>query len=277
MILEITAIALLVAAGCGLTLARKSFRSKFLESAARFKAASGAQDDAPVTEDDLRGLPEPMARHLRFAGALGKKRISALHLVHSGQFKTGANKAWLPILGEYFITTKKPSFAWFGRVRVAPGVDVVAFDSYFDGSGRMIVKAVSLFPIVDDHSAQVCQSAFGRCVAELTMAPTFFLDHGRVRCSQTGPDQVSCTVTDDRFSTDAELFINPDGSLDRVVVMRHFDRGGGKTSLERFTGKSSRPQMFDGRLLASKFDGIWNLAEGDLHYVSFDVDRVEFE
>jgi hypothetical protein len=196
--------------------------------------------------------------------------------VHSGRFKVGAGKPWLPIHGEYFITTKKPSFMWYGKVRMA-GMSVVAFESYAEGRGRMNVKALSLFPLVDDRSAQVAQSAFGRCVAELTMASTFFLDRNHVRCWQAGSDQVRCTVSDDGFSADADLFIQHDGSLDRVVVMRYFDRGGGIATLERFTGKGSLPKTFDGRVLASRFDGIWNLAEGDLHYVSFDVDSVEFE
>jgi hypothetical protein len=268
---------LMAAAVIGLAWADRTFRKAFRERAARLRAYAGSPSDAPVTEAEFQDLPEPMARYIRFSGAVGKKRISALHLRHSGRFKTAADKPWMPIRGEYFITATKPSFAWYGRLHVAPGVHVAAVDSYGDGRGRMLVKAMSLFRIADDQSEQVSRSAFGRCVAELTMAPTFFLDRQYVRCTQTGLDQVRCTVTDARFSTDAELFINQDGSLDRVVVMRYFDRGHGAATLERFTGKSSRPRMFHGRTLSSQIDGVWNLPEGDLHYVSFELDRVEFE
>jgi hypothetical protein len=59
--------------------------------------------------------------------------------------------------------------------------------------------------------------------------------------------------------------------------LRYFERGGGEATLEPFTGKGSDPKSFGGRVLATKLDGIWNLPEGDLHYVSFDVDDVEFE
>src|SRR5947209_5727429 len=135
----VIAAALLITAGIGFKLAEKAARDTFLASAARFRAAAGAQADAPVSEDDLRELPEPMARYMRFSGALGKKRITAVHLVHSGQFKPAPTKPWMPILGEYFITTKKPSFAWYGKVRAAPGIPVVAFDSYFEGNGHMLV------------------------------------------------------------------------------------------------------------------------------------------
>jgi hypothetical protein len=269
--------ALTAGAVAGLVWADKAFRSAYLQRAMRLKAEAGVQSDAAVTEADLEDLPEPMARYIRFSGAIGKPRIKVVHLLHGGRFKTAANAPWMPIRGEYFITAIKPSFAWYGRLRVAPGVHVAAVDSYGDGHGRMLVKAMSLFRIADDQSDRVSRSAFGRCVAELTMAPTFFLNRDYVRCTQTGRDQVRCTVTDAGFSTDAELFINEDGSLNRVVVMRYFDRGGGTATLERFTGENSRPQVFGGRALASKMDGTWNLPEGDLHYVSFQIEHADFE
>lgn len=261
----------------GLVLAQNALYRHFVRRAAQFKAVAGVHNDAPVTDDDLRELPEPMARYLRYSGALGKRRISAVHLVHSGQFKPGADRRWMRIRGEYFITTKKPSFFWYGKVNLLPGISLVALDSYADGTGRMLVKVMSAFAVVDDASQQVSSSAFGRLVAELTMAPTFFLDLTRVRCTRTGNDQVRCTVSDGKFSTDAEFFVNSDGSLDHVVIMRPFDRGAGRTTLERFTAKGSQPKSFDGRILPSRTDGIWNLPEGDLHYARFDIDSVHFE
>ena len=257
--------------------AERSAHARFAADAARVRTAAGVHDGAVVTEQDLRDLPEPMARYLRFSGSLGRKRISDLHCRHSGRFRPGTAMPWLPIRGEYFMTTKRPSFMWYGRIGVGPGISITAFDSYASEHARMLVRALSLFTIVDDRSRNVVQSAFGRCVAELTMAPTFFLDRSRVRCVQTGPNQARCTVTDGTNSADAEFFINPDGSLDRVVVMRCFDRGGGRTTLERFTARCSEQKDFGGRRLASKVDGVWNLPEGDFHYVSFDFETAEFE
>ena len=97
-------------------------------------------------------MPEPLARYLRHAGVVGRTRISTVRLWHSGQFKPGRDQPWLPIDGEYSITTRKPSFSWYGKIWMAPGVSIVAFDSYFDGEGRMLVKAMSAFTIVDDQS-----------------------------------------------------------------------------------------------------------------------------
>jgi hypothetical protein len=270
------AAALAVLAIACLAFADRILYYSFQKRATQVKVAAGKQDDVIVTETDLSGLPEPLVRYLRFSGVVGKKKISSIRLVHFGEFKPGADMSWAPIRGEYSLTTKKPSFTWYGKISIAPGLSVIAIDSYFAGKGRMQVKALSIFPIVDARSQETAQSAFGRCAAELlSMAPSFALERDFLRCAQTGPDQVRCKVTDGGLSADADLFVNADGSLDRVVVMRYFDRGNGKSTLERFTGKGSSVRSFAGLRLASRFDGYWNLTEGDLHYVAFTVDSVQ--
>jgi hypothetical protein len=198
-------------------------------------------------------------------------------MTHGGRFKASASRPWMAIRGEYVLVTGRPSFLWYGRMRMAPGFHVAAVDSYLDGRGGMLVKVLSLFTVVDAHSAETDQSAFGRCVAELSMTPTFFLDRTRVRWEQVGPGRARCQVTDGPLSTGAEVYVNDDGSLDRIEVMRFFTRDGGRSTLERFTGKASGSATWDGRRLPARFDGYWNLPEGDLHYVTFDVERAAFD
>jgi hypothetical protein len=257
--------------------AEHALHDRFLHGAEEARKLAGRHDRAAVTEEDLRAVPEPVARLVRASGALGKERISAVWLVHGGRFRPKADGPWMPIHGEYLVTTRRPSFHWYGKATMAPGVSIAALDSYLDGHGRMLVKAMSAIPIVDARSREIDVSAFGRCVVELSLAPTALLDRSLVRCAAAGPDSATCTVADDHFSTEAELSVHPDGALDRIAVKRYYDRGDGRSTLERFTVKGSAPRSFGGRVLPSRFDGSWNLSEGDLHYVSFDVESARFE
>jgi hypothetical protein len=258
-------------------LMEQAFYRRFRTRALEVRAAAGRQSETVISEQDLGDLPEPMARYLRFSGLLGKKRISTARLLHSGKFKPGLDKPWMPIRGEYYLTTKKPSFSWYGKLTMAPGLHAAAFDSYFDGHGAMVVKALSTLTIVDLPSRELDLSAFGRCVTEMTMTPSFFLDRNFVVCSQTGTNQMQCEIKDGPFATKAKFVVGPEGSLEQVTVDRYYDRGNGQMTLEKFTGKASNSRSFGGLVLPSKFDGYWNLPEGDHHYVSFDVDSVEYE
>lgn len=260
-----------------LSVADRAFYRSFTMKSLAIKAGAGKSQEKIITEVDLENLPAPLARYMKFSGVIGKKMIRSVHATHTGRFKPGKDKPWMPINGEYYLAAEPPAFSWYGKINLVPGLSVVAFDSYADGKGRMLVKALSLLTLVDARSREVDLSAFGRCVAELTLAPTFYMNRDFVRCQQTGPDQLKCRMTDGHFSADAELFVNRDGSLEKIVVMRFYDRGGGKGTLERFTGKGADPKAYRGFVLPSKLDGYWNLSEGDFHYVSFEIDRIDLE
>jgi len=252
------------------------FYNEFKKKADQIIIEAGRQVPNLITEDDLTTLPEPVARYIRFSGLTGLKRISSMRIVHSGTFKPGVNKKFMPVRGEYFLTTKKPSFCWYGKVSMMPGLSFSAFDSYYNGHGRMIVKLLSAFKVVDTDSEETGLSAFGRCVAEMTLVPSFFLDNEKVKWISSDSAKAECRITDSGLITNALLYFNTDGSLDKIVVDRYFERDNGKATLEKFTGKGHDIKHFNSLKLASVVDGYWNLKEGDLHYVHFIIDKAEF-
>jgi hypothetical protein len=252
------------------------FYNKFRKQANQIIVEAGKQDPSLITEEDLATLPIPVARYIRFSGFIGLKKISTMRIVHSGSFKPGVNKKFMPIRGEYFLTTKKPSFSWYGKVAMMPGLTFSAFDSYYNGHGRMTVKLLSTFKIVDVDSKEIGLSAFGRCVAEMTLVPSFFLDNEKVKWISSDSTKAECQIIDSGLITNAQLYFNNNGSLERIVVDRYFDRNNGEATLEKFTAKGQDIKDFNGLKLGSVVDGYWNLKEGDLHYVHFIIEKVEF-
>ena len=257
--------------------AQKLFYNYFTAGSLKIKAQAGLLDSQIVTEKDLKGLPEPVVRYMKFTGVVGKKKISFVRLKHSGTFKTGPDKPFMPIKGEYYVTTKKPSFSWYGILTMAPGLTAAAYDSYFDGRGRMLVKVMSIFNIADAQGEKTAKSAFGRCVAEMSMAPTLFLNRDFIKWEKVGKNSAEFIMNDGKYSAEAKITVNDDGSPSSFTVMRYYGEDDKTATLEKFTGKASEYREYSGYVLPSKFDGYWNLKSGDLHYVSFDVDSVEIE
>jgi len=257
------------------TVMNKVFYNEFKKRADQIIIEAGKQDSNPITEDDLSALPEIVARYIRFSGLVRLKRMSSMRIIHSGTFKPGVNKKFMPVSGEYFLTTKKPSFCWYGKVSMMPGLSFTAFDSYYNGHGRMIVKLLSAFKVVDSDSDQTGLSAFGRCIAEMTLVPSFFLDKDKIKWISSDSTKAECRITDSGMITNAILYFNEDGSLDKISVDRYFERNKGEVTLEKFTGKGHDIKDFNGLRLASVVDGYWNLKEGDLHYVHFNIDKAE--
>jgi hypothetical protein len=271
-VLVIVAVTILV-----LFTANHFFYKDFTNRAAEIKAEAGKFEPGTITEEDLKHLPEPVAKYLRFVGLVGKEKINYAHVTHAGEFRPAADKQFVPIEGEYFLTIKRPSFSWFGKIKMMPLINVSAFDSYFNGEGRMIVKMLSIVKVADAASEETSRSALGRCFAEMTMAPSFFLDDERIVWTNSDASTAECIFTDKNMSTNAKLFFNKDNSLDKIVVNRYYDDPGGKPTLEKFTGKCSGYKNFGGFNLAAVYDGYWNLKSGDLHYVHFVVNEITYE
>jgi len=253
------------------------FYRKFRKMTEKVISETGKTDQAVVTDADLQGLPPPVARYLKASGLVGMKRISFARIYHSGEFKPGKDKQFMPVKGEYLVTTHKPSFVWYGKVSIFPGFFFTARDYYYHGKGNMLVKILGTFPVVDAKSDITDKSAFGRCAAEMSMAPSFFLDRERIKWTGYGDDYAECTISDCGISTNTRLFFNKDGMLAKIAVERYYDRGDGKGTPEKFVGLASVVRDFQGLKMNTVFDGYWDLPEGELHYVHFVIDRVMFE
>ncbi|MBN1632221.1 MAG: hypothetical protein JW990_20895 [Thermoleophilia bacterium] len=267
-----------VALVCGLVAADRVFYLGYLRQARAIRAVSQPGDEQIIAEKTLRGLPEPVARYMVYSGLVGKKRIRCARVFHSGTFSRDRAAGFLPIKGEYWLTSDPPSFCWYGKIRMAPLLTAAAIDSYHDGRGRMLGKAMGLFKIMDERGKTTDQSSFGRMVVEMCMVPSFYLDGRRVTWTGCDGLKAECIVRDAGRQDTAQFYFNVDGSLEKVTVKRFYDElGKGEPSLELFTGIVRGNREFDGLVLPEVLDGYWNLVDGDYHYVHFVIDRVEHE
>jgi hypothetical protein len=104
--------------------------------------SSAKQISRTYHEKQMRQLPEPTQRYLKYALKEKQQCISFVHLRHGGQFKL--SKKWATIGGEEYFTVNPLGFAWFGKVGF-----ISAKDTYYEGFGRMQVKLLSTIKLVD--------------------------------------------------------------------------------------------------------------------------------
>jgi len=255
----------------------RRFHAGFVKMAEEIRTANKLADPESITEASLAGLPEVVARYMRYSGLVGKKQISAVRWLHSGTFRPAANREFFPIKGAYYVTANKPSFCWYGKISMAPGLSVAAFDSYYDGNGRMRIKIMSAFTLADEQSEFTDISSFGRMVIEMAILPSFFLDSERISWINSDSASAECLIKDSGMQTSAKLSFSTEGALEKIEVDRYYGNDENQQTLEKFTGIAHGKRNHNGIILPEIFDGYWNLKTGDLHYVHFIVDSVEYQ
>lgn len=76
--------------------------------------------------------------------------------------RPGPGQPWMPLDAEEHYSVCPPGFVWAGVLHLGPLAVARARDMYAEGTGRMLVKVASLWPVVDASGAQVGQAAMMR-------------------------------------------------------------------------------------------------------------------
>ena len=63
-----------------------------------------------VTEEMLRGLPEPVRRYLRYTGVVGKPVPGTIRLHQEGRMRPGPGQPWVPLEAEEHYSVQPPGF-----------------------------------------------------------------------------------------------------------------------------------------------------------------------
>ena len=57
-----------------------------------------------LTENDMQHLPEPVKKYIRYAGFVGKEKISNVFLKASGQIRSSEKSGWMQFTVQFYRT-----------------------------------------------------------------------------------------------------------------------------------------------------------------------------
>jgi Family of unknown function (DUF6544) len=134
----------------------RSFRSEY-ERLARSRLES-PEARGPIDEDDLRPLPDPVARFLRAVGAVGAPRVTNFHATIHGRIRSGADTPWMAFTGEQFNAYGEIPARLFRISASMRGLPAEVFHSFVGADATMRVRALSMFPIIDARGPEMNRS-----------------------------------------------------------------------------------------------------------------------
>lgn len=179
-----------------------------------------------VTEADLAGLPAPVARLLRHAGAVDLPAVVGFRATIHGRIRGGPTKPWMPFTGEQVnVYGPQPCRLFFMDARMSGlPVDVL---HVFDGRGAtMRVRLLSLLPIVTGSGPEMDRAETVTVLNDLCLlapaalvgAPISWTPRAADAASDgTAGDVVTATFTLGAQTVSADLTVDAGGSLTDFV------------------------------------------------------------
>jgi len=264
---------LAVLAGTGAELAgHRAFARQVRTEVQALRARASPGRAGVVTEEMLADLPEPVRRYLRYTGVVGKPFPGTIRLRQKGRMRLGPR--WLPFDAEEHYSVQPPGFVWAGTVRAGRFPVARARDMYAEGTGRLLVKVASLWPVVDASGEQMDQAEMVRYLSEMIWFPAAFLA-GNISFEAVDDSSARVTLTDHGRTVTATMFFDAQGRLTDFVAERYrtSDSSDPDTWSTPFTGYGE----FEGLRLPASGKVTWKLPDGDLEYIDVTLTDLHYD
>lgn len=247
---------------------------------ARIAIESAPRHSGVVTEVELAGLPEPVARYVRRSGAVGQPHVTNFSARISGRIRGGPNDPWMSFTGRQLNTYGDTPQRLFYIDARRSGLPVTVFHVFDESGATMRGKVLSLVPILDAAGPEMNRSETVTLLNDLVVfAPGAIVD-APLRWTDVAGDRVGVTYTRAGQSVSAELVFDAAGDLvDFVSTDRFRSSSDGKSfSLQRWNTPITRYQEVEGRRIAVEGSAMWDAPSPDGHfdYIDFEVDTMAY-
>ena len=229
----------------------------------------------PVIDDDrLASLPDPVRRSLIHSGVRGSAVPETVTLSQRGRIRTSPDARWLSFRAVEDYGVADPSFTWRARLRIAGMTLGRATDSLSDGTGRMQVRLLGRFDVVDAAGPELDQGSLMRWFNETMWFPAVW-----------ATNLITWTPIDDAAAVGSVSV----GDLTAEAVFRFDDRGrlvdfvadryrgtGDEAALTRWRTPISGHRVFEGIEMPASGTAVWELPEGPFPYIEIALDDVRY-
>jgi hypothetical protein len=184
--------------------------------------------ETTISASQLDGLPHPVRTWLESSGVVGQQRPAELRLHQTGRMRTEPSGDWMSVQANQYIRIDQPGYVWGASVRAGPLIYLSGRDTYIDGEGRMLIKLLSLVPVVDSTGAEIDQGSLVRYLAEMVWYPSAALEE---YITWRAVDETTARAEMDYkdVSADATFEFTPEGKIRRITADRYYDRPQGAT------------------------------------------------
>ena len=227
-----------------------------------------------VNESDMAHLPPIIQKWMTYSGVVGHPKVVSVRLKQTGMMRTKPEGKWMPFTAEQYFDTKNPSFIWTAKVKAMPLIYLYGRDKFKDGNGEMLIKLLSMVPIVKEkNNEKINSDTMLRFLAEICWFPPAALNE-YITWEGIGTTSAKATISLKEKSVSGIFKFSNTGELISFEAERYY--GGGKEAkLEKWHIETIAYKDFNDLKIPYKSRVIWKLNEGDFNWLNLEVTDLE--
>lgn len=251
-------------------------KKKYLkEVASRFREEEIYSTDV-LTENDMQHLPEPVKKYIRFAGFVGKEKISNVFLKARGQIRSSEKSGWMQFTSEQYNFFANPFRAFYIRA-VKMGVPAVGFHLYKNETATMVIKLLNLFTVVDAKGPEMNQAETVTVLNDMCFIAPGSLISKNITWETMDTGQVKATFINGQITVSAILSFDEEGKLVNFLSFDRFETADGKIYINNpWETPVKEYRKFGDYYLPAKADVIYKRPNGDFCYLEFRLEEIKY-
>ena len=250
-------------------------KKKYLnEVASRFREEKKYSKDV-LTENDMFHLPEPVKKYIRYAGFVGKEKISNVFLKASGQIRSSEKSGWMQFTSEQYNFFESPFRAFYIRA-VKMGVPAVGLHLYKNETATMVIKLLNLFTVVDAKGPEMNQAETVTVLNDMCFMAPGSLISKNITWKTMDASQVKAKFINGQITVSAILTFDEEGKLVNFLSFDRFDTDGKTYTNLPWETPVTEYRTVNGFRLPSKADVIYKRPEGDFCYLEFRLEEIKY-
>jgi hypothetical protein len=183
----------------------------------------------------------------------------------------------MPVEATQYTTLAGPlSRTWYARIKMGPLTLLNGFDRYENGTGHILMRLLSLLPVVDVCGPEIDLSAQIIFINDMVMWPAAFLsDYIHWKAINATSAELQVDLHGKQFSAVANF--NEPGEMVNFITEDRYRTVGKGAKQDRWSTPLRHYHEVNGLRIPSQGDAIWHLPEGEFPYIRVSIDQVDYE
>lgn len=225
-----------------------------------------------ITQKDLDSLPPVVQKYLNYVGVIGKPKIKNMKILFEGEMRE-KGKDWFKFTSEQHNFFDTPTRLFFMKAKVK-GLPTTGYHAYGKEGASMLIKLVSLLPVVDLNMPEMYPTETVTYFNDLCLfAPAALIDK-RIKWELLDDLSVKATFTNNETSISAILYFNKSGQLIDFISNNRYSVSEMKKF--PFSTPTKNYKNIKGYNLPTYGEAVWYYPDGEFVYGKFHLKSIEY-
>jgi len=226
-----------------------------------------------LTETDIRHLPEPVQKYLRFTGCLNKPKVNNFKVAFTGKIRKDEQSEWMPFTSEQHNFMHTPTRLFFMKAAMK-GLPVAGYHCFGKGDAWMDIRLLSLFRVQYQEGLEMNVSETVTFFNDMCcLAPATLIDR-RIKWLEVESNRVKASFTHNQITVSAWLYFNEQGALTNFISDDRYSAEAGKQLPWSTPLKDYQP--INGYHLMRNAEAIYTYPDRALCYGAFQLTGITY-